>query len=235
MTNSKLKGKLTKLVVSSIFMVVPLLATAQDGIKLGVNVAPQVAWFGSDNSAITNHGSKPGFGFGISIKDYFSENYAFTVDVNLMTVGGRLSSADTTMFDFSNKERTTSEEVFANNAINYRIQYLSFPVGLQLQTTQIGYITVFSNIGIDPKIVVSGKASIPSQDIDTQTATSELKVFNLGYHIKAGIEYSVAGNTSLVVGLGYENNFLDVTKDINDQARDKITHNILSLQLGIIF
>jgi hypothetical protein len=39
----------------------------------------------------------------------------------------------------------------------------------------------------------------------------------------------------MVFGLGFENNFLDVTKDILNQPVDKITHKVLKFRIGINF
>ena len=99
------------------------------------------------------------------------------------------------------------------NPVVYKIKYLAFPVGLKLQTNQIGYLTFFSDLGLDPKIVISRKADIPSLSITGENASNEIRMFNLSYHITAGIEYSLGGTTAIVVGLNFDNNFLDITKD----------------------
>ena len=65
--------------------------------------------------------------------------------------------------------------------------------------------------------------------------TEELNMFNLGYHLSAGAEYSLGGRTALVFGLSYENNFLDITKDNEGQPVDRVKHNILHFKLGVNF
>ena len=125
--------------------------------------------------------------------------------------------------------------VAAGQAVIYKIQYLSVPIGLKLQTNQIGYLTFFSDVGLDPKVVISGKVDIPALKIKGEKAIDELRVFNLAYHVTAGIEYSLGGTTSLVSGLSYENNFLDLTKDNEGQIKDIISNKILSFRLGINF
>jgi hypothetical protein len=126
-------------------------------------------------------------------------------------------------------------DVDSGESIVYRIQYLSVPLGLKLQTKQIGYYTFFADLGLDPKILVGGKADIPSLDIKGEIATSELKKINMAYHIIAGLEYGLGGNTAVVVGLGFENNFLDITKDLENQPVDKVSHKLLSFRFGVIF
>ena len=133
--------------------------------------------------------------------------------------------------DFSNFKST----VLPGKPVVYKIQYLSFPIGLKLQTNQIGYLTFFSDLGLDPKIVVSRKADIPSLNISGENALNELRMFNLSYHITAGIEYSLGGTTAIVFGLNFDNNFLDITKDNGNQPRDKVSHKILSFRLGVNF
>jgi hypothetical protein len=220
----------------SIMLITPLLLTAQPGtgLSFGLHADPVICWFGSDVNKVKNEGARPGFNFGFSVNKYFGQNYSFSSGINLISAGGRLVSDEPTIFELD-KYDTETVTVNASEAIVYNIQYLSVPLGLKLQTNQIGYMTFFSDFGLDPKVVIGGKADIPSLDIKGEKATSELNMFNLSYHITAGIEYSLGGNTAAVLGLGFENNFLDITKDNGDQPDDKTTHRLLSFRLGIIF
>jgi hypothetical protein len=125
--------------------------------------------------------------------------------------------------------------VLPGKPVIYKIQYIDIPLGLKLKTNQIGYIIFFSDLGMDPLVVIGGKADIPSLNIESENAVNELKQFNLGYHITAGVEYSLGGTTAIVIGLGFQNNFLDVTKDINDQPKDVVSHKILRFRIGVNF
>ena len=71
--------------------------------------------------------------------------------------------------------------------------------------------------------------------MEGENVESELKLFNLGYHITGGIEYSLGGDTALGFGLGYENNFLDSTSGSGDQPDDRVKQNFLRFKIGIIF
>jgi len=204
---------------------------AQPKISLGLHADPAISWFSSDTKLVTNNGAAAGFNFGLTFHKYFTQNYAFSTGISLLNVGGRLISSDTTKMEFQNFIST----VLPGKPVTYKIQYLSIPIGLKLQTNQIGYITFFSDIGLDPKVVVGGKADIPSLKITNENATKELKTFNLSYHVTAGIEYSLGGTTAMVVGLNFDNNFLDITRDNGKQPVDKISQKILSFRLGINF
>jgi hypothetical protein len=203
--------------------------------KFGVHADPIISWFGSDNSIVTNKGARPGFDFGVSVYRYFGPNYSFSTGINLISAGGRLETDQKTTFYLSHGGTLKTVTVDSSASVVYKIQYLSIPLGLKLQTNQIGYYTFFTDLGLDPKIVVGGKADIPSLNIKSENAMEELRTFNLGYHIVAGVEYGVGGNTAVVLGIGYDNNFLDITKDKSLQPNDKISHKMLSFRLGVIF
>lgn len=209
-------------------------AFAQDNegrISFGLHFDPVVAWFRSDINQTINKGARPGFNAGLTFNKYFSSNYAFSMGLNIISAGGRLASTDTLIMVYNNFSSVVNPGV----PVIYKIQYISFPFGLNLQTNEIGYVKIFTNIGLDPKIVLSGKNDIPQLDIKSEDASNEIRKFNMGWHITAGIEYSLGGSTGLAVGLNFENNFLDITKDNGKQPRDKVTHKMLGLRLGLNF
>jgi hypothetical protein len=204
---------------------------AQQRIGFGIHADPLISWFSSDIKEVKNEGSRPGFNFGLTFNNYFTPNYSFSTGISILSAGGRLVSDSTTLMDFKNSDKI----VAPGEPVIYKIQYLAIPLGLKLQTNQIGYITFFSDLGLDPKVVIGGKADIPSLDISGENAMNELNMFNLSYHVTAGIEYSMGGTTALVVGLNFDNNFLDITKDTGVQPVDKVSHKMLSFRLGVNF
>jgi hypothetical protein len=202
-------------------------------ISFGVFADPVISWFSTGTKATHNDGARAGFNFGFTFNKYFASNYAFSTGLSILNAGGRL--VDTAAMDM--KFNNMTKHVPANVPVIYKIQYLSVPIGLKFKSNQIGYITFFTDIGLDPKVVIGGKVDIPSPSVNItgEAAMNELNRFNIAYHVMAGIEYSLGGSTSLVLGLGYDNNFLDVTKDILNQPTDKITHKILKFRIGVNF
>ena len=219
----------------SIFLFIATLVSggniAAQKIGFGIFADPVISWFSTDISGVKNDGTRAGFNFGLTFNKYFSPNYAFSTGINILTAGGRLVGKDTTVMKFTNNSST----VLPGKPVVYKIQYLDIPIGLKLQTNQIGYLTFYSDLGLDPMVVIAGKADIPSLNIAGENALSELNRFNLGYHITAGFEYSLGGTTAIVFGLGFENNFLDVTRDINDQPTDKVSHKMVKFRIGVNF
>ena len=220
-----------KTTILFLLILTPFVLKGQQKIVFGLHADPVISWFSSDIKQVKNVGARPGFNFGLTYNKYFSSNYSFSTGISLLNAGGRLVSSDTVVMDFSNFKST----VLPGNPVVYKIKYLVFPVGLKLQTNQIGYLTFFSDLGLDPKIVISRKADIPSLNITGENASNELRMFNLSYHITAGIEYSLGGTTAFVLGLNFDNNFLDITKDNGNQPVDKVSQKILSFRLGVNF
>ncbi len=226
------KISLVKILLCMLLTIIPLnISNAQQIISFGIHADPLISWFSTDVKEVKNDGARAGFNFGLTFNRYFTPNYSFSTGISLMRAGGRLVSNDTTVLELSKSKYT----VLPGNPVVYKIQYLVFPVGLKLQTNQIGYLTFFSDLGLDPKIVIDGKADIPSLNVTDEKATNELRMFNLSYHVTAGIEYSLGGSTALVFGLNFDNNFLDITKDNGNQPTDNVSHKILSFRLGINF
>jgi hypothetical protein len=226
------KTRLTAFLLFLFFSVIPVgIIQAQQKFSFGIHADPVISWFSTDIKEVRNSGARPGFNFGLTFNNYFSSNYSFSTGISIVNAGGRLISSDTTILQFTNFTST----VLPGKPVVYKIQYLAIPIGIKLQTNQIGYLTFFTDLGLDPKVVIGGKADIPSLNIRNERAINELRMFNLSYHITAGIEYSLGGTTAMVLGLNFDNNFLDITKDNGNQPVDKVSHKMLSFRIGINF
>lgn len=226
----------TRIFLTSVSFTVLLLLSgsgeaAAQNIRFGIFADPLISWFTSDTRETFNEGARAGFNFGFTFNKYFSNNYSFSTGVSILNAGGRLLNTDTLIMRFNNFDT----DVMPEKTVVYRIQYINIPVGLKFESNQIGYITFFSDIGLDPKVVIGGKVDIPSAGIKGETAMKELNRFNFGYHITGGIAYSIGGTTELVFGLGFDQNFFDITKDTGLQPEDRISHNIIKFRLGINF
>jgi hypothetical protein len=224
--------KITKsrILISALIILSTCSLRAQD-ISFSVYAEPLISWFSPDTKATINDGSRAGFNFGFSFNKYFAANYAFSTGINLSSAGGRLHNTANIDMEFNN----FSAIIPANEKVTYKIQYLGIPLGLKFKSNQIGYLTFFSDLGIDPKVVIGGKVDVSSAGISGESAMNELNKFNLAYHIMPGIEYSLGGSFALIFGVGFEKNFLDVTKDINDQPVDKVAQNIIKFRFGVTF
>ena len=203
-------------------------------INFSIHFDPLISWFSTDSYDTRSDGVVPGFNFGISYNKYFSPNYSFSSGINIINAGGRLINRDITHFELKNYSSTILT-VQPGEAITYRITYLSVPLGLKLQTDQIGYGRFFADLGLDPKIVIGGRADIPSLDIKGGNAIQELNLFNLSFHVMAGMEYPLAGKNSVIIGIGFEKNLIDITRDNGDQPSNVVIQKMLSFRIGMTF
>jgi len=207
---------------------------SQPFISFSLHFDPLLSWFSTDSYDTRSDGVVPGFNFGISYNKYFSPNYSFSTGINIINAGGRIVNRDLSNFELKNYSSTVLT-VQAGEAITYRITYLSVPLGLKLQTNPIGYGRFFTDVGLDPKIVVGGRVDIPSLDIKGGNAIPELNTFNLSYHIMAGIEYPLSGNNSFIVGVGFEKDLFDITRDNGDQPSNVVLQKMISFRIGMTF
>jgi hypothetical protein len=223
--------KISTFTVILILMAGKAMNGQEKNIRFGVFVDPVISWFSSDTKETISDGSRAGLNFGFTFNKYFAKNYSFSTGLSLLNAGGRLKGIDPVEMVFNN----FTTVVAPGDPMIYRIKYLNIPLGLKFESNQIGYTRFFTDLGLDTKVVLGGKIDIPSEGIEKEAASNELNTFNLGYHLMAGLGYSLGGNTEFVFGIGYENNFLDITTDINDQPVDRIKHNILRFRFGINF
>lgn len=203
-------------------------------LKLGIHFDPLISWFTTRSYDVRNDGAVPGFSFGLTYNSYFGSNYSFSSGIRIINAGGRLICNEATSFEIRNFDREIIM-VDPYEPIIYRVNYVSVPLGVKLETDQLGYGKVFADLGFDPKILVMGTAAIPSQNIRSDNAMAELRKINLGYHIMAGIEYPLGTGNDLIMGISFENNFLDVTRDIGNQPWDLVSNKILSFRIGLVF
>jgi len=195
----------------------------QPFINFSIHFDPLISWFSTDSYDTRSDGVVPGFNFGISYNRYFTPNYSFSSGINIINVGGRLINKETTRFELKDYSSSILT-VQPGEAITYKITYLAIPLGLKLQTNQIGYGRFFTDVGFDPEILIGGRADIPSLDIKGGNALPELNTFNLSFHIMAGMEYPFAGNNSFIVGIGFEKAYLTL------QAITEISHRMWLLR-----
>ena len=202
---------------------------AQQKIRFSVFVNPCINWLSSDVKTIKSDGATFGFDAGLTMDNFFAENYAFSTGISIGSLGGNLR------YDSSTSFRTNTGDISlpGGSSVKYKLQYITIPVGLKFKTNQIGYFTYFAHLGftLQANIKATGTSSGESNALDNDNISKEVGFFNLGYHIGGGLEYSLGGNTAIIVGITYTNGFIDITQNPDD----KITTSSLAIRLGVLF
>lgn len=227
--NYNLFGK--KIILLLILIILPAKMLFAQDLRFGIYASPVLSWFKTDIDEVKNQGARAGFIFSISAEKHLTDNWYFHPGISFISSSGRLKSSEPSTFRFPGY----TSVIAAGDPVVYRIQYLSIPVGIKIKTSDVRYLTYFAEFGLDPKVVVNGKADIPSIDVSWENAMNEIRRFNIGYHLNAGADYSVNGKISLIIGLGYESNIIDTTIDIYGQPADRTFQKMLKFIFGIHF
>jgi len=198
------------------------------GLKFTVFADPKLSWMSPDLKDVSSEGSKLGVNIGLNVDNYFAKNYAFMAGISIDNTGGKLK------YDFEKNMDTRSAEdsiIPTGSVLNYKLQYINIPLGLKFKTNQIGYTTFYTHLGINGGINIKATGEVDNFELNNENISDEVKLFTLGYFIGAGVEYSIAGSTAIVIGITYTNGFIDITPDNNN----KVTLSNFALRLGVLF
>lgn len=202
-------------------------------LQFALHADPVIAWMGSNESEYVSEGTRAGFDIGLNVLHFFDENYAVSSGISLISAGGRQSlTVDHTMV-FNN----FTQFIPAGTEIKYNLRYINIPAGLRLQTNQVGYLTYFTDLGFDFRLLLKSTVDIPAMQISNENARNEVYGLNAGWHIGGGIEYELGIDASLIAGLSYAQDFFDATKDLGDvyQPEDRSGLRMIRIILGIKF
>jgi hypothetical protein len=196
-----------------------------------VNVEPHVNWFHPDEDHLVNGPIRLGFTGGLRFDYRFQKFYALSFGANWNQTGGNIIYKNPIYLD-----RTSGlDSVAANTKVTYRLQYVEIPVALKFFIPEIGYTTVFFEVGLDPMFNTQAYINATDNNIQKESFQQGINQFNLAWHSGLGFRYSLGGNISLQFALMYKNTFLDVTNESNIRKADNSRINQVGLNLGIVF
>lgn len=215
-----------------LFTIITLYNSSAQNLRFGVFVDPLISYLRTDVSRIEPNGSRLGVNFGLMMDNFFAEHYAFSSGISLRSMGGTLNYIQ------GKSEFHTNSDTFTmlphNTSVTYKLQYLHVPIAIKLRTTEIGYFTYYADLGLDPMINVKASADINSLGQKNIGIGEEVRLFYMAYHIGAGVEYKIVGNTALILGLTYMNGFSDVTTNEGNSAEKTVLHSF-ELRIGVVF
>lgn len=210
----------------------PVCLSAQE-VQFAVHADPVISWMSSNESYYRGEGVKAGFDIGLNVLHFFADNYAISSGLSFLSAGGRQSTDEEHTLVFTN----FNEQLDPGTEVRYNIHYLNIPAGIRLQPNQVGYLTYFTDLGFDIRMRIKSTIDVPAIDIRHENAKNEVYGINAGWHIGIGIEYELAIDASIVAGLGYAQDFFDITKDLEDanQPDDRSGIRMVKIRLGLKF
>lgn len=201
----------------------------ENKIRFSVFASPSINWFKSDVRSAKNESAVMGYNIGFGMDKYFAEHYAITTGASITTLGGKLKYNYITTYNTSD----TSIQVPANTLVKHRLQYISVPLGLKFTSREIGYTTIYANLGFASYLNINAVASTEDTQatLDRDNISKDIRFFNLAYYFGGGIKYSLGGNTAIIFGVNFSNGLLDVTKE----RKDKIVPMSFTFHIGMQF
>jgi len=205
-------------------------------VRFGLTFSPQYTWmqssnldFGTDNMRVTNTGGKLGFDYGLLL-DFMLDNndrYAFGTGLIISHAGGNIKT----------ETQDSTGTLLQTIDQNLKLQYIEVPLTFRLRTNEIGYLTYFGQFGLNLGIGIAKRVDQTYTPDPGNLSGVNLKLnnfipLNLGLYISAGVEYSLSGNTSILIAPFFKNGFTNV---INDKDGEKINLNNLGLRIGVLF
>ena len=175
--------------------------------RLGLHFSPTISWLSVNTGGYSNEGTRVGFAYGLSTEFYMAKNYLFSTGVSLNSVGGKIKYEG--VYDLNG--------VLAPSTItqSIKINYIDIPVTLKLKTNQIGYISYYGNFGLNLGLRYQSKSNFEYNDFANVTesdvnTSSNIKFMNINLVVGGGVEYNLSGNTNLMLGITYNNGFVNV-------------------------
>lgn len=183
-------------------------------IRLSFVAEPQISWLKPDKDGVESRSGMAGYNFGVVLDRFFADNYAISTGLTINRTGGKL-----TYINPEDDSQTTD--------VDYKLRYLEIPIGLKLRSNEFRRTCFYGRFGLTPQI------NIEARDGEDHSIGDDVRLFDLGYHLGAGLEYSIGGSNALMFGIVYHNGFTDIT-DVEGYS-DKTVLNRLVFEIGFIF
>ncbi len=199
---------------------------AQKRFNLTFLASPQVSWLKSDSKDIKGNGGFLGFGYGIE-GDFFvgSENYAIVTGMTVSTLGGSLIYNQPVIFG----------GVFLppGTKVDYYLTNLEFPLALKMRTRDFNRFRYFAQFGLTNWFNIKAKASTSNGSFQKEIIKDEVRFYNIGLNVGAGLEYDLGHGNAISGGVVYSNGFTDATT--NKDSKDATALKSLRLRVGFVF
>ena len=229
-------------------MLITQLSFAQGEFRFGLKGSTNFGWVGGTSKNIVNDGTTVAFGYGIMGDYYFKPNYGVSAEIMLSNIKSKFTVTDQLVFN------SVTSDTMNGLRYEYNIQYLDIPITMKFRTKEIGNMTYFGLFGLSMGFALNAKTSIVSTGLpkfisdqdptdyrvnntegDAFTVNNfddKVFLFRLPLIIGGGVEYKMAGSTSLQGGLRIANTFTDMfVKDKSAIAKN----NYVALSVGVLF
>jgi hypothetical protein len=210
--------------------------------RFGLKAAPVVAWIKPDyrslpdGYSVEGGGLRFGFVWGPTAEWLLNETFIISTGADISYTSGRLIgkvNTPTLAYDW--------EQL-------YKMRFIDIPMMLKFRTKEIGYLRYFGLFGMGAGFRTSAKTEfstiIGNQETIERNDESKkyVNLFRGSMLVGGGIEYNMAGNTSLVASIVFNNGLTNMIKDQgasplapNVNLKESGVNNYFMLNVGILF
>jgi hypothetical protein len=217
-----------KIFTSLLFIVIALTAFSQN-FRLGFQASPQISWMSSDKAGILNYKVQPGIKYGVEADIFMAGSPRYCLNSGLFVASHSFTGQYSLTEPFTLNLSTFNNKVL----IRYKLNYLEIPLIIKLKSDQFYRSTYYGQFGLSNQFNLSATAFSSDYQLAGDNVNKHITMYNAAMVVGGGMEYDVAGNTALNIGLQYTNGFVDITR-INKLV-EKTTFQTLRIVFGVMF
>ncbi|MFH0867083.1 MAG: outer membrane beta-barrel protein [Bacteroidota bacterium] len=203
--------------------------------RFGIYGQPAISWYKPDNPDIMeSKGSKLTFAYGLLLEFRLNKVACISTGLAANYSGGRLGFKTDTIIYSSNNDADT----FRLLSRDYKVSYAEVPFTIKMKTPEIGAFTYFGQFGVNIKFKTKAKSitddgffiqnkAYVSGSKNNVDISNDMAFLNLGLNIGGGLEYNLAGSTSLIFSVNYNNGFMNVLRT-KSKSLQKLTTTVTS-------
>ena len=117
--------------------------------------------------------------------------------------------------------------------VDYFLSDLEFPLALKMRTRNFNRVRYFAQYGLTNWLNLRTKATASDTILQKQVVKHEIRFYNVGLNLGAGIDYDLGHGNGLTGGLIYSDGFSDSTT--KPKQKNNTSLNILKIRLGYVF
>lgn len=182
-------------------------------VRFGLHFTPNISWLKSNTTGYEGSGNKVGFSYGLAVEFFLNNNSLLTSGIDLLYAGGDIKHKGTTS--------GLTQNYTADINQTYNLSYIDLPIVMKLRTNEIGYFSYYGQFGL--KVGFNYKANSDNDysyndplypisktyNTSVKDAKGDINFINMCLVIGVGIEYNISGNTSIAVGVTFNNGFIN--------------------------
>jgi len=207
--------------------------------RFGLEFTNGLSFVNSDNTDITDTKIGYGFNYGLIADYYFGDNYGVGSGLQVSHVRFSRKNSPYVLESLGSDYAILNNLELGQKEI-YKINYLDIPVSFKLRTNEIGYFRYFGEFGVVNSFRIRSRLNIDGSEIENITLNKKdenlndvkSNLYNASLKVGGGFEYTFSDKTALLVELSFNNGFINILKDGDDE---RSVLRVVNLTTGIVF